>query len=113
MPSWLEVDDLVLRAIPNVYVLMPEEAAKAVPLLEQGIALDDNYASAHGWLAWCRQLLFLRGGSKESDRTAAIRHARYLYFFALIDLNMGNGLSPPTAWVLTQFPAGFLFASDR
>jgi adenylate cyclase len=75
-PDNLDAYDLVLRAIPNVYVLMPEEAAKAVPLLEQAIALDDNYASAHGWLAWCRQLLFLRGGSKESDRTAAIRHAR-------------------------------------
>lgn len=75
-PDNLAAYDLVLRAIPNVYVLMPEEAAKAVPLLEQAIALDDNYASAHGWLAWCRQLLFLRGGFKESDRTAAIRHAR-------------------------------------
>jgi TolB-like protein len=75
-PDNLDAYDLVLRAIPHVYVLMPEEAAKAVPLLEQAIALDDNYASAHGWLAWCRQLLFLRGGFKESDRTAAIRHAR-------------------------------------
>jgi Flp pilus assembly protein TadD len=55
---------------------MPEAVAKAVPLLEQAITLDDNYASAHGWAAWCRQLLFLRGGFKESDRTAAIRHAR-------------------------------------
>ena len=75
-PDNLDAYDLVLRAIPNVYVLMPEAAAKAVPLLEQAIALDDNYASAHGWLAWCRQFLFLRGGFKESDRTAAIRHAR-------------------------------------
>jgi len=74
-PDNLDAYDLVLRAIPNVYVLMPEEAAKAVPLLEQAIALDHNYASAHGWLAWCRQLLFLRAGYKDSDRTAAIHHA--------------------------------------
>jgi TolB-like protein len=74
-PDSLDAYDLVLRAIPNVYLLMPEEVAKAVPLLEQAIALEADYASAHGWLAWCRQLLFLRAGFKESDRTAAIRHA--------------------------------------
>jgi TolB-like protein/Flp pilus assembly protein TadD len=74
-PESLDAYDLVLRAIPSVYLLMPEEVAKAVPLLEQAIALEADYASAHGWLAWCRQLLFLRAGFKERDRTAAIRHA--------------------------------------
>jgi TolB-like protein/Flp pilus assembly protein TadD len=74
-PDSLDAYDLVLRAIPSVYILMPEEVAKAVPLLEQAIALEADYASAHGWLAWCRQLLFLRAGFNESDRTAAIRHA--------------------------------------
>jgi TolB-like protein len=75
-PDSLDAYDLVLRAIPHVYILMPEEAVKAVPLLEQAIHLETNYPSAHGWLAWCHQFLFLRAGFEESNRAAAIRHAR-------------------------------------
>ena len=74
-PDSLDAYDLVLRAIPSVYFLMPEEVAKAVPLLEQAVTLEADYASAHGWLAWCRQIMFLRAGFKENDRAAAIRHA--------------------------------------
>jgi TolB-like protein/Tfp pilus assembly protein PilF len=75
-PDNLDAYDLVLRAIPQVYVAVPEEAAKAVPLLEQALALETDYAGAHGLLAWCHLILFLRAGYKEENRTAAIRHAR-------------------------------------
>src|SRR5262249_18832837 len=69
--------DLVLRAIPHVYVALPKEAAKAVPLLEQALALEADYAGAHGLLAWCYcQFLFLGAGFNEANRIAAIRHAR-------------------------------------
>ena len=72
----LDAYDLVLRALPHVYVAMPDEAAKAVPLLERALALEADYAGAHGLLAWCHQFLFIRAGFTESDRIAAIRHAR-------------------------------------
>jgi hypothetical protein len=55
---------------------MPEEAAKAVPLLGHTLALEADYAGSHGLLAWCKQFLFIRAGFKETDRIAAIRHAR-------------------------------------
>ena len=75
-PGNLDSYDLVLRALPHVYVGMPEEAAKAMPLLEQALALEPDYAGAHGLLAWCHQFLFLRAGFKEANRNAAILHAR-------------------------------------
>ena len=75
-PDNLDAYDLVLRAIPHVYVAMPAEAAKALPLLEQSLALEPGYASAHGLLAWCHEILFVRAGLKEGNRVEAIRHAR-------------------------------------
>jgi adenylate cyclase len=75
-PDSLDAYDLVLRAIPHVYVAMPEEAAKALPLLEKALALEPSYAGAHGLLAWCHEILFVRAGLKEENRIAAIRHAR-------------------------------------
>ncbi|HKA65285.1 MAG TPA: adenylate/guanylate cyclase domain-containing protein [Methyloceanibacter sp.] len=73
-PDSLDAYDLVLRALPHVYAAMPEDAAKAVPLLEQALALEPDYASAHGLLAWCQEILFLRAGGSDENRAAAIRH---------------------------------------
>ena len=75
-PDSLDAYDLVLRAIPHVYVAMPKEAAKALPLLEKALALEASYAGAHGLLAWCHEILFVRAGLKEANRAAAIYHAR-------------------------------------
>jgi TolB-like protein/Flp pilus assembly protein TadD len=75
-PDNLNAYDFALRAIPHVYIAMPEEAAKAVAPLEQALALEADYAGAHGFLAWCHLTLFVRAGFKEENRTAAIRHAR-------------------------------------
>ena len=75
-PDSLDAYDLVLRAIPHVYVAMPEETAKALPLLEKALELEPSYAGAHGMLAWCHEILFVRAGLKEETRMATIRHAR-------------------------------------
>jgi adenylate cyclase len=75
-PDSLDAYDLVLRAMPHVYVAMPEEAAKALPLLEEALALEAGYATAHGLLAWCHEILFVRAGLKEENRAATIRHGR-------------------------------------
>jgi TolB-like protein len=75
-PDNLDAYDLVLRAMPQVYAAMPERATKAIPLLEQALELEASYATAHGLLAWCHQILFVRAGYKEDNRLAAIRHAR-------------------------------------
>jgi len=74
-PENLDAYDLVLRAAPHVYMAMPEAAAKALPLLERALALEPDYAGAHGALACCHEHLFVRAGLKDENRIAAIHHA--------------------------------------
>jgi len=75
-PENLGAYDLVLRALPHVFPPMPAEAAKAMPLLERALTLEPDYAGAHGYLAWCHQILFVFGGFNKESHDAAIRHAR-------------------------------------
>jgi TolB-like protein len=98
-PDSLDAYDLVLRAFPHAVVAMPEEAAKALPLLEQALALEADYAGAHAMLAWCHQILFMRAGFTEENRTSAIRHAR-----AAVD----QGRDDATALALGAFVIGLL-----
>jgi adenylate cyclase len=102
-PDSLDAYDLVLRAIPHVSVAMPQEAAKAVPLLEQALTLEAGYAAAHAWLAWCHEILFVRGGLKEENRAAAIRHGRAA---------IAHGRDEATALALGAFVIG-LVEHDR
>lgn len=75
-PESLDAYDLVLRALPKVSAAMPAEAASAVPLLERALTIEPGYALAHGFLAWCHEIFFVRGGFDEHSRNRAIRHAR-------------------------------------
>ena len=61
-PESLDAYDFVLRAIPYAYAAIPQEAAKALPLLEQALALEAHYAGAHGLLAFCHEVLFVMAG---------------------------------------------------
>ena len=74
-PDNLGAYELLLRALPDVYAAMPEEAAKALQLLDRALALEPDYALAHGYAAWCHEIRFVRAGQKPDDREAAIRHA--------------------------------------
>jgi adenylate cyclase len=74
-PENLDAYDLVLRATPLVDTGMPDGALQAVPLLEQALLLEPNYALAHGQTAFCNEILYLRAGRREENRTTAIRHA--------------------------------------
>jgi adenylate cyclase len=67
--------DLLLRSLPDVYLAMPEAAGRALPLLDQALTLEPDYALAHGYAAWCHEIRFLRAGLQAEDRDAAIRHA--------------------------------------
>jgi TolB-like protein len=75
-PENLDAYDLVLRALPKVSAAMPAEAADAIPLLERALTIEPDYAIAHGFLAWCHEIFFVRGGFGEHSRNEAIRHAR-------------------------------------
>ena len=74
-PENLDAYDLVLRATPLVDTGMPDGALQAVPLLERALLLEPNYALAHGQTAFCNEILYLRAGRREENRTTAIRHA--------------------------------------
>jgi tetratricopeptide (TPR) repeat protein len=74
-PDSLGAYDLVLRALPFVYKLMPETSAPAIPFLQKALQLEPDYPFAHAALAWCYHIRFGRGGVREEDRQAAIRHA--------------------------------------
>jgi TolB-like protein len=75
-PENLDAYDLVLRALPHVFLAMPAEAAKAMPLLERALTIEADYAGAYGLLAWCHQIFFVRHGFNKASHDAAIRHAR-------------------------------------
>lgn len=75
-PDNLDAYDLVLRALPDVYSRMPEQSKQALVLLERALALDPTYALAHACAAQCNHALFLRGGHREENHQAAIRHAQ-------------------------------------
>ncbi|TIT26845.1 MAG: tetratricopeptide repeat protein, partial [Mesorhizobium sp.] len=75
-PDSLDAYDLVLQAQPDVDSGMPEQVTRALVLLERAIALEPDYALAHGNAAMCHHCLFLRAGLQESSRASSIRHAR-------------------------------------
>jgi len=75
-PNNFDAYDLLLRSQPFVFAGMPKEAAMAIPLLEEALKLEPNYGAANAYLSWCLHARFGRGGLREEDRVAAIRHAR-------------------------------------
>lgn len=75
-PNSFTAYDLLLQSQPLVFAGMPAEAAKAIPLLEEALRLEPDYSAAHAYMSWCMHSRFGRGGLREEDRLAAIRHAR-------------------------------------
>src|SRR5262245_11900921 len=74
-PDSLDAYDLFLRALPLAATAMPQNAEKALDLLEQAIRLEPDYAAVHGFIAWCHEQRYLRAGLRTEDRDAALRHA--------------------------------------
>ena len=72
----LDAYDLYLRALPYVNAKSLDETKLALPLLEQALAIDPDYAIAHAYAAWCREQMFTHGGRDVADRSIALRHAR-------------------------------------
>jgi TolB-like protein len=102
-PESLDAYDLLLRALPDVYTFMPADAARALPLLDQALAIEPHYAFAHGFAAWAHQTLFHRGGLQAENHDKAIRHAH-----AAIEHGSGDAM----ALALAGFTIG-LVEHDR
>lgn len=75
-PDSLAAYDLMLQALPHVYTAMPEGAAAALTLLERSLAMEPDYAQAHGFAAWCHEIMFTRDGRRDENRLGALRHAQ-------------------------------------
>jgi adenylate cyclase len=75
-PDSLDAYDFYLRALPFATTCMPDDADKALPLLQQAIDLEPDYAAAHAMMAYCHEQRYLRGGLQEETRAAALKHAR-------------------------------------
>jgi adenylate cyclase len=84
-PNNFDAYDLLLRSQQFVFAGMPKEAAKAIPLLEEALKLEPNYSTAHAYLSWCFHSRYGRGGLREEDRLAAIKHARAAIAFGSDD----------------------------
>jgi hypothetical protein len=74
-PDSLDAYDLFLRALPLAATAMPEDADKALHFLQEAIRLEPNYAAVHGFMAWCHEQRYLRGGLHAETRQAALVHA--------------------------------------
>jgi serine/threonine protein kinase/tetratricopeptide (TPR) repeat protein len=74
-PNNLDAYDLFLRALPFVTTAIPEDADKALHFLREAIRLEPNYAAVHGFIAWCHEQRYLRGGLQADTRHAALVHA--------------------------------------
>jgi len=102
-PDSLDAYDLLLRALPPVFTLMPEGASKALPMLERALALEPDYPSALAYAAWCHETLFVRAGMREENRREMCRYARAA---------LTHGRDDATALTLAGFCIG-LIEHDR
>jgi adenylate cyclase len=75
-PENLGAYDLYLRALPYIAAQMPEDIKTAMPLLEEALRLQPDYALAHALIAWCYELRFARAGLDAKDKAAALHHAQ-------------------------------------
>jgi TolB-like protein len=75
-PDSLDAYDLYLRALPFAFTAMPQDADKALTLLESAIELEPDYAAAHAMIAWCHEQRYLRAGLQDDVKHAALHHAR-------------------------------------
>lgn len=65
-----------MRALPFALTHIPSDSAIAIPLLEEALTLQPDYAAAHAFLGRCLHHRYAREGRREEDLAAAIRHAR-------------------------------------
>ena len=98
-PDNLAAYDLYLRALPLASTAMPEDADEALELLQAAIRLEPDYAAAHGFIAWCHEQRYLRGGLHAETRDTARRHAH---------LAIEAGVDDATALAMGGFVVGIL-----
>jgi serine/threonine protein kinase len=98
-PNNLDAYELFLRALPFATTAIPGDADKALHFLQEAIRVEPNYAAVHGFMAWCHEQRYLRGGLHADTRNAALFHAH-----AAIE----NGSDDAMALAMGGFVVGIL-----
>ena len=76
-PDNLDAYDLTLRALPQVFTLMPDGALKSLPLLERALVLEPDYPTALGFAAVPRNPIRARWDARrEPARHEPLRPCR-------------------------------------
>lgn len=76
-PDSLGAYDLYLRALPHAYAYTRDGRNRALELLGKALAVDPNYAEAHGLAAWCHiQRIWTESPDLTADLSDAAAHAR-------------------------------------
>ena len=104
-PGSLDAYDLYLQALPHFASAMPEDADKAMPLLEQALKIDPHYAPAHACMAFALEARFARGGHNPDDAAASERHARAAVAYGVDDSTALAVASLPLLMVAHDFEA--------
>lgn len=74
-PDNLDAYDLYLRGLEQSFLQTPTARAASLEKLDAAIALEPDYAEAHGVAAFVHQQRYLWGGHAPEDRAAALSHA--------------------------------------
>jgi adenylate cyclase len=112
-PESLDAYDLVLRALPHVYTVMPEEAQKAIPLLQRALAVEPDYGLAHAFLALCFEVVYRGGGFVDRAIGAlAVRHAHAALAHGPDDAT-ALGLSAFVIAIVERDPPAAIVAFER
>ena len=104
-PDSLDAYDLYLQAAPHFASAMPEDSETAIPLLEQALKLDPQYAPAHALMALALETRFARGGHRKADAEASERHARAAVAYGADDSTALAIASLPLSMVAHDFEA--------
>jgi adenylate cyclase len=77
-PASMDAYDYLLRALPHVMANAVTEAPKALPLLEEALCLDPDYAQAHAQMALAYGQIFRSaiGEARETTKALGLSHAR-------------------------------------
>jgi tetratricopeptide (TPR) repeat protein len=76
-PDNLGAYDLYLQALPHAYAQTSDGRTLALALLDKALAVDPNYAEAHGLAAWCHlQRVLSESPDLSADMASSLAHAK-------------------------------------
>jgi tetratricopeptide (TPR) repeat protein len=76
-PDNLGAYDLYLQALPHAYAQTGEGRTLALGLLDKALAINPNYAEAHGLAAWCHlQRVISESPDLSADMASSLAHAK-------------------------------------